>query len=71
MRAKRNSYRILVGKPEEKRPLERLRHIWEDNLKINLREMGWCGVNWIHLAQDRYQWRALMNKVIKCSETLK
>jgi hypothetical protein len=50
MEDKRNAYRILVGKPEEERPLERLRCRWEDNMKIDLREMGWGGVVWIDLA---------------------
>jgi hypothetical protein len=52
-----------VGKPEGKRPLERLRHRWED-IKIDLREIGWIVVDWIHLAQDRDQWRALVNTVM-------
>jgi hypothetical protein len=54
MREKRNAYRILVGKPEGKRPLGRPRHMWKDNIKMDLREMGWGGMNWIHLAQDRF-----------------
>jgi hypothetical protein len=53
-----------VGKPEEKRPLGRLRRRWEDNIKIDLREIGWGGMNWIDLAQDRGQWRTLVNTVI-------
>jgi hypothetical protein len=53
MIAKRNAYRVLVGKPEGKGPLGRPRHMWEDNIKMDLREMGWGGMNWIHLAQDR------------------
>jgi hypothetical protein len=48
----RNMYRVLMGKPERKRPLERPRRRWEVGLKINLREIGWRGVEWIHLAQD-------------------
>jgi hypothetical protein len=59
----RNVYRVLVGKPEGKRPLERPRHRWEDGIKIDLREIGWGGVEWIHLAQDRDLWRALVNTV--------
>jgi hypothetical protein len=51
--AKRNAYRILVGKPEGKRPLGRPRRMWEDDIKMGLREIGWGGVYWIHLAQDR------------------
>jgi hypothetical protein len=46
-----NEYSILVGKPERKRPLVRARHRWEDNIRI--REIGWEGVDWIHLAQNR------------------
>jgi hypothetical protein len=64
MGAKRNAYRILVGKPEGKRPLGRPRHRWVDSIKINLREIGWGGVNWIDLAQDRDQWRAPVNTVM-------
>jgi hypothetical protein len=61
---KRNAYMILVGKPEEKRPLERLRRRWEDNIKMNLREIVWGDMDWIDLAQNRDQWRALVNTVI-------
>jgi hypothetical protein len=53
MIAKRNAYRVLVRKPEGKGPLRRPRHMWEDNIKMDLREMKWVDVNWIHLAQDR------------------
>jgi hypothetical protein len=60
----RNAYRILVGKPEGKRPLGRPRRRWVDNIKIDLRELGWDGVDWIDLAQDRVQWRALVNTVM-------
>jgi hypothetical protein len=60
----RNAYDILVGKPEGKRPLGRPRHRWEDNIRMNLREIGWEGVDWIHLAQDRDQWWALVNMVM-------
>jgi hypothetical protein len=60
MREKRNAYRILVGKPEGKRPLGRSRRRWEDNIKMDLREIGWGGTDWIHLAQNRDQWRALV-----------
>jgi hypothetical protein len=53
----RKVYRVLVGMPEGKRPLERPRHIWEDGIKMDLRETSWGGgVEWIHLAQDRDQW---------------
>jgi hypothetical protein len=53
MGAKRNSYRMLVGKPEGKRPLGRQRRRWLDNIKMDLREIGWGGMDWIDLAQDR------------------
>jgi hypothetical protein len=53
MLEKRNAYRILVGKPEGKRPLERTRRRWDDNILIDLREIGWGGMDWIDLAQDR------------------
>jgi hypothetical protein len=55
----RNLYRVLVGKPEGKRELGRPRHRWEDGIKMDLREIGWGGVEWIHLAQDRDRWRAV------------
>jgi hypothetical protein len=59
MGKKRNVYRILVGKPEEKRPRG-----WEDNIRMDLREMRWGGVDWIDLAQDRDHWRPLVNTVM-------
>jgi hypothetical protein len=58
------AYRILVGKPEGKRPLGRPRRRWVDNIKIHLREIRWSGMDWIYLAQDRDQWRALVNTVM-------
>jgi hypothetical protein len=61
MGGKRNAYRILVGKPEEKRPLGRPRSRWVDNIKIDLRETEWDGMDLIDLADDRDQWRALVN----------
>jgi hypothetical protein len=63
----RNTYNILVGKPEGKRPLRRPRRRWEDNINIrmDLRETVWEGVDWIHQAQDRDQGRALVNTVVK------
>jgi hypothetical protein len=60
----RNAYWILVGKPEGKRPLGRPRRRWVDTNKMDLREIGWDGVDWIKLAQDRDQWRALVNTVM-------
>jgi hypothetical protein len=64
MGANRNAYRILVGKPEGRRPLGRPRCRWVDNIKIDLREIVWDGVDWVDLAQDRDQWRALVNTVM-------
>jgi hypothetical protein len=64
MGEKRNSYRILVGKPEGKRPLGRPRHRWEDNIKMDLTEIECGGMHWIDLAQDRDQWWALVNTVM-------
>jgi hypothetical protein len=59
-----NAYRILVGKPEGKRPLGRGRHRWNDNIKMDLGDIGWGGMDWIDMAQDRDQWRALVNTVM-------
>jgi hypothetical protein len=56
-----NKYKLLVGKPEEKRPVGRPKRRWVDNIMINLLEIVWGGVNWIGLAQDRDRWRALVN----------
>jgi hypothetical protein len=61
---KRNAYRIVVGKSECKRPLGRPRRRWVENIKMDLREVGWDGMDWIDLAHDRDQWRALANTVI-------
>jgi hypothetical protein len=60
----RNAYNILVGKLEGKRPLGRPRRRWEDNIRMDLREIGWEGVDWMHLAQDRDKWRARVNRVM-------
>jgi hypothetical protein len=64
MGAKRNAYRILVGKPEGNIPLGRTRRRWVDNIKMDLRGIGWDGVDWIDMAQDRDQWRAHVNTVL-------
>jgi hypothetical protein len=61
---KRNAYRILVGKPEGKRPLGRPKQRWLDNIKMDLGETGWDGMGWIYLAQDRDKWRTLLNAVM-------
>jgi hypothetical protein len=53
-----------VGKPEGKRPLGRLRRRWEDNIRMDLREIGWGGMDWIDVAKDRDQWRAVVNTVM-------
>jgi hypothetical protein len=60
----RNAYRILMGKPERKRPLGRPKCIWLENIKLYLREIEWDGMEWLHLAQDRDQWRALVNTIM-------
>jgi hypothetical protein len=60
----RRAYNILVGRPEGRRPLERPRRRWEDNIKMDLREIGFGDVDWIHWAQDRDRWRALVNTVM-------
>jgi hypothetical protein len=77
MGEKRNVYRLLVGKPDGKRPLGRPRCRWMDNIKMDLLQIGLSVVDWIGLAQDRYSWRALVNSgdepsgSIKCWETTK
>jgi hypothetical protein len=60
----RGVYRVLVGRPEFKRPLGRPRHRQEDNIKVDIREIGINGVNWIQLTQDRVQWWAFVNAVM-------
>jgi hypothetical protein len=64
MGERRNAYRILVGKPEGRRPLRRPRRRCVDSIKMDLTEIGWDGMDWIDLAQDRDQWRALVNTVM-------
>jgi hypothetical protein len=59
-----NPYRILVGKPEGRRPLERPKRRWVNNIKMDLRQTGWDGMDWIDLAQERNKWRALVNTVL-------
>jgi hypothetical protein len=61
---RRGVYRILVGISEGKRPLERPRHRWENNIKMDLQEVGWEGMDWIDLAPDRDRWQALLNEVM-------
>jgi hypothetical protein len=60
MGEKRGAYRNLVGRPEGRRPLGRPRRRWEDNIKMDLQEVGW-GMDWIELVQDRNRWRAVVN----------
>jgi hypothetical protein len=60
----RGVYRVFVGRPEGKRPLGRPRHRWEDNIKMDLGEIGIDRTKWIQLAQDRVQWRAFVNTVM-------
>jgi len=64
MGAIRNVYNVLVGKPEGKRPLGRPRHRWEDSIRMDLGEIRWEGVDWMHLPQGRGQWRALANTIM-------
>ena len=64
MGERRGVYRVLVGKPEGKRPLGRPRRRWEDNIKMDLQELGCGGMDWIELAQDRDRGRALVNAVM-------
>jgi hypothetical protein len=60
----RGVYRVLVGRPEGKRPLGRPRRRWEGNIKMDFREMGIDGANWIQLAKERVQWRACVNALM-------
>jgi hypothetical protein len=71
MRGMRVVYRVLVGKPEGKRPLGRPRRRWEDNIKMDLQEVGFLGMDWIELAQDRERWRALVNAVMNLRGSIK
>jgi len=64
MGERRSIHRVLVGKLEGKRPLGRPKHRWEDNIKMDLQEVGWRGMDLIDLAQDRDRWRALVNAVM-------
>jgi hypothetical protein len=64
MGEKRTAYRILVGKIEGRRSLEKPIHKWVDTTKMDLGEVGWSGVDWIGLAQDRNRWKALVNAVM-------
>jgi hypothetical protein len=64
MGEERNVYKVLVGKPEGRRPLGRPRHRWEDGVRMDIREIGLGGVNWIRLAQDRDRWRAVVSAVM-------
>jgi hypothetical protein len=63
-REERNVYKVLMGKPEGKRPLGRPRHSWEDGVRMDLKEIGLGSVDWIQLAQDRDRWQALVNIVM-------
>jgi hypothetical protein len=60
----RKVYKILIGKPERKRPLRRPSHGWEDIIRMDLREIGLEDLDWIHLAQDRVQWQAFVNVIM-------
>jgi hypothetical protein len=64
MEEERKVYKVFVGKPEGKRPLERPRHRWEDGISMDLREADWGNMDWILLVQDRDQWRAVVNVVM-------
>jgi hypothetical protein len=65
MGEERKVHKVLVEEPEGKRPLGRPRHRWENGIRMDLRDIGWGrGVDWIRLAQDRYQWRAVVNAVM-------
>jgi hypothetical protein len=59
-----NAHKILVGKPDGKKPLGRPRRRWENDIRMDLWETGWEGADWTHLAEDRDQWRAVVNSVL-------
>jgi hypothetical protein len=61
---KRNAYRILMGNPEGKRPLGRPRRRWMNNVRMDLGEIGWDDINWVDVAQERDQWRAIVSTVL-------
>jgi len=65
MGERRGVYRVLVGKPDGKTPLGSPRRRWEDNIKMDIQDVGCRGMDWIELAQDRDRWRALVNAVMK------
>jgi hypothetical protein len=67
----RSTFNILVGKPEGKRPLGRSRYRWANNIRLDLSEIRWEGVDWIHVAQDRNQWRAVVNTVMNLKVSYK
>jgi len=69
MGERRGVFRVLVGKPEGRRPLGRLRRRWDDNIKMDLLEVGCGGMDWIELAQDRDRWRTLVNAVMNIGVT--
>jgi hypothetical protein len=60
----RGAYRVLLGRPKGRRPLGRPRRKWEDNIKMELQEVGWGCMDWIDMAQDTYRWRALVSAVM-------
>jgi hypothetical protein len=64
MEEKSGAYTILVGRPEGRRPLGRPRRRWEDNIKMDLQDVGWGSMDWVELAQERDRWRALVNAVM-------
>jgi hypothetical protein len=64
MRERRGAYRILVGRSEGRSPLGRPRRRWEDNMKMELQEVGWRSMDWIDMAQDRDRWRTLVNEIM-------